>query len=134
MRRSSSSWVRRSFAPRASRFGFIRFDGRTRCIACGGMFLPFQRFQNVHRQDQMVQSTVVNHSRFQKAEESRRQAMAVALEAKERENAALQERAASFAKETRKIENLRALRLARDAAAKVGMRRQSETAPPTRAA
>ena len=60
--------------------------------------------------------------------------MAVALEAKERENAALQERAASFAKETRKIENLRALRLARDAAAKVGMRRQSETAPPTRAA
>lgn len=55
--------------------------------------------------------------------------MAVALEAKERENAVLQERAASFAMETRKIENLRALRLARDAAAKVEMCRQSETAP-----
>lgn len=60
--------------------------------------------------------------------------MAVAFEAKERENAALQERAASFTMETRKIENLRALRLARDAAAKVEMLRQPESAPSTRAA
>lgn len=61
-------------------------------------------------------------SRLQKSEEARRQAMAIKLEAKEREIAALQERASTFAMETRKVENLRALRLAREAAAKNGHR------------
>jgi len=58
---------------------------------------------------------VVNNARFQRYEEARRQAMAVALEAKNRESAILKERAAMFASETRKVENLRALRLAREA-------------------
>jgi hypothetical protein len=58
---------------------------------------------------------VVNNARFQRYEEARRQALAVALEAKNRESAVLQERAAMFAIETRKVENLRALRLAREA-------------------
>ncbi len=58
---------------------------------------------------------MVNNARFQRYEEARRQAMAVALEAKERENSILKERAAMFAIERRKVENLRALRLAREA-------------------
>ena len=57
---------------------------------------------------------MANNARFQKYEEARRQAMAVALEAKEREDAILMERAAMFEIETRKVENLRALRLARE--------------------
>ena len=60
----------------------------------------------------------MNNSRLRNSEEARRQAMAVAREAKKRENAALQERAAMFAIETQKVERLRALRLERDAAAK----------------
>jgi hypothetical protein len=81
-----------------------------------------------------AESAVVNNSRFQKSEEARRQAMAIALEAKERENAALQERAQFFAMETQKIENLRALRLEREATAKVEVRRRPGRAPSTRAA
>lgn len=60
----------------------------------------------------------MNNSRLQKSEEARRQAMAVALEVKQREVAALKERAAMFAVETQKVETLRALRLARDAVVK----------------
>ena len=58
---------------------------------------------------------MVNNARFQRYEEARRQALVVALEAKIRENAALKERSAMFAIETQKVENLRALRLAREA-------------------
>ena len=58
---------------------------------------------------------MVKNARFQRYEEARRQAMADALEAQERENSILKERAAMFALETRKVENLRALRLAREA-------------------
>jgi hypothetical protein len=76
----------------------------------------------------------VNNSRFHKSEEARRQAMTAAHEARERESAALQERAAIFAMETRKVENLRALRLAREAPAEGGMRRESGRTPSTRAA
>jgi len=76
----------------------------------------------------------VNNSRYQKSEEARRQAMAIALEVKERENAALQERTAVFASETQKVENLRALRLEREAAAKVEMRRLPGKARSARAA
>ena len=60
--------------------------------------------------------------------------MAVTLEAKERENAVLQQRVAIFAMETQKVEKLRALRLARRAAAEGEMRRQPGKAPSTRAA
>lgn len=77
---------------------------------------------------------MVNNSRFQKSEEARRQAMTAALEAKERESAALQERAAVFAMETQKVENLRALRLAREASAESEMPRESGRTPSTRAA
>ena len=76
----------------------------------------------------------MNSLRSRKAEEARRQAMAIALETKEREIAALQERAAVFATETQKVENLRALRLAREAAAKFEMRRLPGKATSTRAA
>jgi len=60
--------------------------------------------------------------------------MAVTLEAKERENAASQQRAAIFAMEAQKVEKLRALRLAREAAAEAETRRQPGKAPSTRAA
>jgi hypothetical protein len=59
--------------------------------------------------------------------------MSAALEAKERESAALQERAAMFATATQKVENLRALRLAREASADE-MRRESGRTSSTRAA
>lgn len=64
-----------------------------------------------------------DRSRLQRSEEARRQAMAIKLEAKEREVAALQERASMFAMETQKVENLRALRLAQEATAKNRQRR-----------
>lgn len=72
----------------------------------------------------------MNHSRLHKSEEARRQAMAVALEAKQREDAALQERAVMFAIETQKVETLRALRLARDAV--VRARQEPPKAPAAR--
>jgi uncharacterized membrane protein YbaN (DUF454 family) len=87
-----------------------------------------------HRSEPKQENTVVNNSRLQKSEEARRQARATALEAKERENAMLQERAAMLAVETRKIKNLRALRLTREAAAKVDTSPKSGKAPSTRAA
>ncbi|WP_119299617.1 hypothetical protein [Dongia deserti] len=58
--------------------------------------------------------------------------MTVALEAKERENAVLQERAAIFAIETQKVENLRALRLAREAAMQVEARKELGKTPTAR--
>lgn len=58
--------------------------------------------------------------------------MAVTLEAKKRENAALQERAEMFAVETQKIEGLRAMRLARDAAVKAKGQQESGKTPAAR--
>ncbi len=59
--------------------------------------------------------------------------MTAVLEAKERESAALQERAALFAMETQKVKNLRALRLAQETSAD-DMREQPGGAASTRAA
>jgi hypothetical protein len=55
----------------------------------------------------------MNKSTSQRSEEARRQAGAALSEAKRRQNALLRERAMMFASETQKIENLRALRLAK---------------------
>lgn len=59
--------------------------------------------------------------------------MTAVLETKERESAALQERAALFAMETQKVKNLRALRLAQGTSAD-DMREQPGEAASTRAA
>lgn len=55
----------------------------------------------------------MNKPTSQRSEEARRQAQAALLEAKERQEAMLKERAIMFASETQKVENLRALRLAK---------------------
>ena len=55
----------------------------------------------------------MNKSTSQRSEEARRQAQMALNEAKQRQDALLQERALMFASETQKVENLRALRLAK---------------------
>ena len=74
----------------------------------------------------------MDNTRFQRAEEARRQAMANMIEAKQRENDALRERAAVFAVETQKVGNLRALRLAREAADKLAAGEELAKPAPTR--
>jgi hypothetical protein len=58
----------------------------------------------------------MNKSAALRSEEARRAAQAAALKSKREPSAALKERAMTFAAETEKIEKLRALRLAKDAA------------------
>jgi hypothetical protein len=60
----------------------------------------------------------MNNGSFRRSEEARRAAQAAKLKAQQRQNKSLKERAAVLALESTKIENLRALRLARDQAAK----------------
>jgi len=60
----------------------------------------------------------MNKSTSQRSEEARRQAQAALIEARHRQDALLQERAQMFAFETRKVENLRAQRLAKMETAK----------------
>lgn len=55
----------------------------------------------------------MNKSTTQRSEEARRQAHAALSEAKRRQDELLQERASMFAFETRKVESLRAQRLAK---------------------
>ena len=55
----------------------------------------------------------MNKSTTQRAEEARRQAQAALLEAKQKQEAMLMERASLFATKTQKVENLRAQRLAK---------------------
>jgi len=55
----------------------------------------------------------MNKSTGQRSEEARRRAQAALLEAKQQQDAVLQERAMMFASETHKVENLRAQRLAK---------------------
>lgn len=55
----------------------------------------------------------MNKSTTLRAEEARRQALAASLEAQQRQAQMLEERALSFASETRKVFDLRAQRLAR---------------------
>lgn len=71
------------------------------------------------------ESAAVNNSRFQRSEQARRQVVADVLEAKERASAAVQERDATFAIETNKVENLRAQRLAQPTAVKAKPARAS---------
>jgi hypothetical protein len=55
----------------------------------------------------------MNKSTALRSEEARRDAQAAMLKAKQRQSDLLQERATMFASETKKVENLRALRLAK---------------------
>ena len=55
----------------------------------------------------------MNKSTSQRSEEARRQAQAALIEARQQQDALLQERAMMFASETQKVENLRAQRLAK---------------------
>lgn len=55
----------------------------------------------------------MNKSTVLRSEEARRQAQAAILKAKQLQSELLHERAVMFASETRKVENLRALRLAK---------------------
>ena len=57
----------------------------------------------------------MNKSSTLRAEEARRQALAVSLQVKQQQADALHERAMIFASETRKVVNLRAQRLAKAA-------------------
>jgi hypothetical protein len=57
--------------------------------------------------------TQMNKSTSRRSEEARRQATEALTEAKRQQNALVRERAKMFASETQKIENLRALRLAK---------------------
>lgn len=59
----------------------------------------------------------MNKSTSQRSEEARRQAMAALDEAKQRQTAMLDERLKMFESETRKVQDLRAKRIARMAAA-----------------
>ena len=58
----------------------------------------------------------MNKSTTLRAEEARRQAQAALQQARQQQAEALQERATMFASETRKVVNLRTLRLAKAAA------------------
>ena len=55
----------------------------------------------------------MNKSTRQRSEQARRQAQAALIEARQQQDALLQERAMMFASETQKVENLRAQRLAK---------------------
>jgi hypothetical protein len=55
----------------------------------------------------------MNKSTSQRSEEARRQAQAALTEARQQQDARLQERAVMFASETQKVESLRAQRLAK---------------------
>jgi len=55
----------------------------------------------------------MNKSTSQRSEEARRLAQAALIEARQQQDALLQERALMFASETQKVENLRAQRLAK---------------------
>jgi hypothetical protein len=61
----------------------------------------------------------MNKSTTLRAEEARRQAQATLEQARQQQVEALQERAMIFASETRKVVNLRTLRLAKVAAEKI---------------
>ena len=61
----------------------------------------------------------MNKSTTLRAEEARRQAQADLLEARQRQNQMLEERALFFASETRKVYDLRAQRLAKTAASQI---------------
>jgi hypothetical protein len=64
---------------------------------------------------------MMNRARAFRSEEARRAAEAAALKAKRQQSEALKARAVTFAAEARKIEGLKALRLAKDAAEKAGV-------------
>ncbi|MEZ5830535.1 MAG: hypothetical protein R3D05_05110 [Dongiaceae bacterium] len=72
----------------------------------------------------------MNKSTSQRAEEARRQAQEALIEARERQNALLHERAMIFASETQKVENLRALRLAKMERAKSAGETEVGAQPP----
>jgi hypothetical protein len=57
----------------------------------------------------------MNKSTMRRSEEARRQAQAVLIEARQRQEQAIEERAMFFASETRKVADLRAQRLAKAA-------------------
>ena len=59
------------------------------------------------------ENCIMNKSTSQRSEEARRQAQAALIEARQQQDALLQERATMFASETQKVENLRAQRLAK---------------------
>jgi hypothetical protein len=69
----------------------------------------------------------MNKSTVLRSEEARRQAHAATLKARQQQNEMLKERAMMFASETKKVENLRALRLAKlDSKAASGLRSPSK--------
>ena len=59
------------------------------------------------------ENCIMNKSTSQRSEEARRHAQAALIEARQQQDALLQERATMFASETQKVENLRAQRLAK---------------------
>lgn len=74
----------------------------------------------------------MNRTRAFRSEEARRAAEAAALKAKRQQSEALKARAATFAAEARKIEGLKAMRLAKDAAEKAGAGDQAAHPAPER--
>jgi hypothetical protein len=73
---------------------------------------------------------MMNKSVNQRSEEARRQAQSATLKAKQAQSEMLKERAAVLAGEARKIDNLRALRLAKEAATKEAAAIEAATPKP----
>ncbi|MBL9034802.1 MAG: hypothetical protein JNN33_08565 [Rhodospirillaceae bacterium] len=73
---------------------------------------------------------MMNKSVNQRSEEARRQAQSAMLKAKQAQSEMLKERAAVLAGEARKIDNLRALRLAKEAATKEAAAIEAATPKP----
>ena len=76
----------------------------------------------------------MNRTRAFRSEEARRAAEAAALRAKRQQSEALKARAVTFAAEARKIEGLKALRLAKDAAEKAAVPEEAVSQGPVRIA
>jgi len=67
------------------------------------------------------------------SEEARRQSQAASVKAKHQQNEILKERAQILALDARKTENLRALRLAKEAAEKLATAQEAEAKKPVKA-